>query len=111
MLNLAIADPVIDSAAKFFSDPKVEKKILGILAQFGLDRKAIEAEAFRLVASEVEKYDRLLSGAERQRHKVLKELAHYRQDLSVLFRQVTDRIIARADQQPAEKSVASADGD
>jgi hypothetical protein len=51
----------------------------------------------RLALSEVEKFDKLSSSAERQRFKALKQLAHYRQDLAIRFRQVTDRIIARAD--------------
>jgi hypothetical protein len=91
-------DPILDTAKNYFSDPKAKAKILEILRRFGLDDQAIEAEASRLVLSELEKYDKMISNAERQRHKMLKQLAQIRKDLAPLFREVTDRIIARAGQ-------------
>jgi hypothetical protein len=91
-------DPILDIAKNYFSDPTAKVKILEILRRFGLDDKAIAAEASRLVLAEVEKYDKMISNAERQRHKTLKQLAQIRKDLAPLFREVTDRIIARAGQ-------------
>ena len=68
-----------------------------IIGRFGLDHSAIEAEAFRLAASELEKFDKMLSNLERRRYKAIKFIAQYRQSLAIEFRQVTDRIIAKAD--------------
>jgi len=89
-------DPILDTAKNYFCDPKAKAKILETLRRFGLDHQAIEAEASRLVLSEVEKYDKMISNAERQRHKTLKQLAQIRKDLVPLFREVTDRIVAKA---------------
>ena len=88
-------DPILDIAKNYFSDPTAKAKILEILRSFGLDDKAIAAEASRLVLAEVERYDKMISNAERQRHRTLKQLAKIRKDLAPLFREVTDRIIAR----------------
>jgi hypothetical protein len=89
-------DPILDTAKNYFCDPKAKATILEILHRFGLDHKAVAAEASRLVLSEVEKYDAMISRADWQRHKTLKQLAQLRKNLAPLFREVTDRIIARA---------------
>ena len=91
-------DPIMETAKNYFCDPQAKATILATLRRFGLDHNAIEAEASRLVLSEIEKYDKMVSRAERQRHKILKQVAQYRKDLAFQFREVTDRIIARAGQ-------------
>jgi hypothetical protein len=106
--NLTTANPIIEVSENYFCDPQTKAKILETLRRFGLNGKAIEAEAFRLVLSELEKCDKMVANAERQRHKALKQLAQYRRDLAPQFRQVTDRIIARVDQ-PLAKPSASLD--
>ena len=85
------------TALDYFCNQKAKKKILKIFRRFGLDHSAIEAEAFRLAASELEKFDKMLSNSERRRYKAIKFIAQYRQSLAIEFRQVTDRIIAQAD--------------
>jgi hypothetical protein len=104
--NIPIDDPILEKAKDYFSDPTVKALITAVLHRFGLDHNAIEAEASRLVLSEVEKYDKMISNAERQRHKTLKQLAQIRKDLAPLFREVTDRIIARAEQAGTNPSLA-----
>ena len=95
-------DPILDTAKNYFCDPTAKATISETLHRFGLDHKAIAAEASRLVLTEVEKYDTMISRAERQRHKTLKQLAQIRKDLVPLFREVTDRIIAKAGQPPED---------
>jgi hypothetical protein len=68
-----------------------------VLAQFGLDESALEAEAFRLVASDLEGLDKMLSNAERRRYRLIKFIARYRKTLSIQLRQVTDKIISESE--------------
>ena len=104
--NVAIEDPIIEASLNYFCDRKTEKMILGVLRRFGLDHFSIEAEAFRLAASELEKFDKMLSNSERRRYKAIKFIAQYRQSLAIQIRQVTDRIIAEADVPRLEPSTS-----
>src|ERR1700730_680205 len=47
-------------AREWFSDPDVKKQIAGLLREFDLDETAIEAEAFRKSADDLEGTDRLM---------------------------------------------------
>jgi hypothetical protein len=68
-----------------------------VLAKFGLDESAIEAEACRLVASDLEKFDKMQSNAERRRYKGLKFIAQYRKRQSIQIGPVTDSVTAEPD--------------
>ena len=105
-------DPIIEvMASNFFTKQRTKNKIMRIFKRFGLDQSAIEAEAFRLVASELGTLDKMTSNAERRRYKALKIIAQYRQGLAMQLRHVSDRIIAEADVPHLEPSMLPEHGE
>jgi hypothetical protein len=58
-----------------------------------MDEGAIEAEAFRLCAEDLERLDRMLALAEVRREKALRYIADYRQILSKQLQQAANRIL------------------
>jgi hypothetical protein len=95
--NLEVEEEAAKAATAYFHDPKAKKNFMEMLCQVGLDEGAIEAEAFRLAGADLERFDKMLSARERRRYKALRFIARYRQSLAIQIRQVTDRIIAKAD--------------
>jgi hypothetical protein len=67
-------------AREWFSDPDVKKQIAGLLRKFDLDETAIEAEAFRKSADDLERIDRLIASAEARRDNAHVCIAQYRGD-------------------------------
>jgi hypothetical protein len=80
-------------AHEWFSDPDVKKQIVGLLREFNLDETAIEAEAFRKSADDLEGIDRLMASAEGRRDKALMCIAQYRGDFGALLRESSDRLV------------------
>ena len=80
-------------AREWFSDPDVKKQIAGLLREFNLDETAIEAEAFRKSADDLEGIDRLMASAEARRDKALVCIAQYRGDFGALLRERSDRLV------------------
>jgi hypothetical protein len=80
-------------ALEWFSDPDVKKEIAGLLRDFHLDETAIEAEAFRKSADDLERIDRLMASAEARRDKALVCIAQYRGDFGALLRERSDRLV------------------
>jgi len=80
-------------AHKWFSDPDVKEQIAALLREFNLDETAIEAEAFRKSADDLERIDRLIASAEARRDKALACIAHYRGDFGALLRESSDRLV------------------
>jgi hypothetical protein len=64
-----------------------------LLKYFDLDESAIEAEAIRRSAADIELLDRLLASIEARRDKALRRIAEYRGELGRQMRQAADRII------------------
>jgi hypothetical protein len=62
-----------------------------------MDESAIEAQAFRLCADDLERLDRMLTLAEARRDKALRCLAEYRQIFAKQVRESTDRILDNED--------------
>jgi hypothetical protein len=77
----------------WFSKPKARKAVQELLAQFGLDETAIEAEAIRSVFSELEVLDKMLTLLESRRNKALRSIADYRSDFAKQVREVSNRVI------------------
>jgi hypothetical protein len=75
------------------NDSDARAEVSGLLAQHQLDETAIEAEAFRLRAQELETLDRMLGLAEVRREKSLIGIAAYREKLGQLVRKVTDQML------------------
>jgi hypothetical protein len=88
-----VKDRAEELAHKWFSDTEVKKQIAGLLREFDLDETAIEAEAFRESAEDLERIDRLMASAEARRDKALVCIAQYRGDFGALLRESSDRLV------------------
>jgi hypothetical protein len=82
-----------DLARSWFDNKKAKTRVAKLLRKFQMDEGAIEAEAFRLCAEDVERLDRMLTAAEFRRDKALRSIAEYRQLLSKQLRQAGDQIL------------------
>jgi hypothetical protein len=88
-----VAKRAEELAYKWFSDPDVKNQIAGLLQKFGLTETAIQAEAFRKSADDLERIDRLMASAEARRDKALVCIAQYRADFGALLRESSDRLV------------------
>jgi hypothetical protein len=80
-------------AHDWFTDQKAKIKVSEVLDRFGLDESAIEAEAIRRSASDLELLDRMLTSLESRRNKALRCIAEYRFGLAQQLRESADQII------------------
>jgi hypothetical protein len=80
-------------AFEWFTDPKAKKDVAEILGTFDLDETAIEAEAIRSLAPELEVLDRMLRSLEVRRGRAIRGIAEYRKNFAERVRDVSDRII------------------
>jgi DNA mismatch repair ATPase MutS len=80
-------------AEAWFSKDSAKEKISQLLNYFDLDESAIEAEAIRRSAADIELLDKLLASLESRRDKALRRIAEYRGDLGRQMRNVAERII------------------
>jgi hypothetical protein len=77
----------------YFTNRKMKKRVLRFLANFQLDESAIEAEAIRNSAEDLERIDRLLASLEARRNKALRCIAEFRGDFARRLRDGANRII------------------
>lgn len=82
-----------DIARSWFDNKKAQAKVAKLLRKFQMDEAAIEAEAFRLCADDLERLDRMLTAIEYRRDKALRCIADYRQILSKQLQQAANRIL------------------
>jgi hypothetical protein len=80
-------------AHEWFTDKGAKQEVLEILDRFGLDESAIEAEAIRRSASDLELLDRMLCSLESRRNKILSCIAEYRYALAQQLQESVDRIV------------------
>ena len=76
--NRKIDGKVDKVAHRWFFDEHDKKLILEMFAENKLDEHAIEAEAMRIVAPELERFDRLLPSLEWRLNGALRSLAEFR---------------------------------
>jgi len=88
-----IKDQADSLARAWFSDRAAKKQVSELLAVFKLDESAIEAEAVRSSAADLEQLDRLLASLESRRIKALRCIADYRGGFARQLRESSDRII------------------
>ena len=77
----------------FGNDPSAKQLILQRLAYFGLDEHAIEAEAMRIMAPDLERLDRVLTSLEWRLDKALRSFAEFRGVLAPSLRETAKRVI------------------
>ena len=88
-----IKDQADSLARAWFSDRAAKKQVSELLAVFKLDESAIEAEAVRSSAADLEQLDRLLASLESRRIKALRCIADYCGGFARQLRESSDRII------------------
>jgi hypothetical protein len=108
LAHTQVAADAVAAAKDYFRNEKFKNKFLKILREAGFDDRALEAEAFRLAISDLEKLDKMLSALEWRRNKALRFIAEYRQSLSAQIRQVTDQTLAEIDRPRVEPSKSAA---
>ena len=97
-------------AQDWFFNEKTRKHVRELLARYGLDESAIEAQAMRRVADELGWFDRLLASAEARRERALRGIAEYRfaqQLLSSSDRLINRKALAIEHGKDKEPSVAA----
>ena len=78
---------------EWFTDRAAKKRVSELFKEFQLDEFAIEAEAIRRSASDLEMLDRMLASYEARRDKALRHLAECRGVFVHQLRETSDRII------------------
>jgi hypothetical protein len=87
-----------DFARRWFDEKEVKAMVSELLDQFQLDEAAIEAEAFRLQAEELERTERMLASAMARRDKDFFVIAQFRETLANLLRQASTKILEHDDE-------------
>jgi hypothetical protein len=108
---IRIDDEAAALAAAWFIDTAAKERVAELLRASQLDESAVEAEAIRRLAAELERLDRMIASAESRRNKALRNIAEYRGGLAPLLREAGDRIIEGkgfALEGPARKGAAAA---
>jgi hypothetical protein len=82
-----------DLAFVWFTDPKAKEDVAEILGRFHLDETAIEAEAIKSLAKELEVLDRMLMTLEVRRNRAIRGVAEYRESFAKRVQEGSDRII------------------
>jgi len=82
-----------DLARGWFRNKTSKAQVATLLRKFGLDEGAIEAEAIRLRAEDLERMDRMLALVEVRRDKALHYVEGYRESLAIRIKRSTDRIL------------------
>jgi hypothetical protein len=80
-------DAAEDLARRWFVEDAAKAEVAALLARLGLDEGAIEAEAYRLRAAEIESVDRLLTCKQQSLEKALRFIGKLRKKLGDRLRQ------------------------
>jgi hypothetical protein len=80
-------------AEQWYTDQAAKKQVFHLLRKFQLDSSAIEAEAVRRCAADLEKIDRMLAAAESRRNRALRQIFEYRQGFARRLRDASERVI------------------
>jgi hypothetical protein len=82
-----------DLAARWFVDDEAKAEVAALLGELGLDESAIEAEAYRLRAAEIESVDRLITSKQRSLEDALRFIGKLRKNLGDRLRQRSEEIL------------------
>ena len=77
-------------ALAWFTDPKAKEDVTEILGRFQLDQTAIEAEAIKSLAPDLEVLDRMLMTLEARRNRAIRGVAEYRESFAKRVQQGSD---------------------
>jgi hypothetical protein len=89
-----IEEDIEDLVRQWFGGDQSDKQlVLEQLRYFGLNEDAIEAEAMRIMAADLENFDRMLTTAEWHLDKALRSLAEFRRVLGRHLHATAERLI------------------
>jgi hypothetical protein len=88
------------SAYAWLFNAEAKGRVSDLLRDAGIDESAIEAQAFCLVADDLEKARRMVRSAEDGRDKALRSIAKHRKNFAKRLRGASDRVLV-ADQVPS----------
>jgi hypothetical protein len=71
-----------DLSQAWFTDKRAKKEVAEILRRFHLDESAIEAQAIRSLAPELEIIDKRLMSLEARRNRAIRNIAEYRESFA-----------------------------
>jgi hypothetical protein len=97
MLKIENEEKAEQLALDYFKCKVKKKEVLELLAEFELDARAIDAEAFRLRLPDLDTLNKMLITSEKRLNKMFRLIAEYRKDLAKLLRRRADRILDVAD--------------
>jgi hypothetical protein len=82
-----------DLARSWFDNKTAQTKVANLLRKYQMSEDAIEAQAFRWCAEDLERLDRILMALEFRRDKALRSIADYRRMFSKQLEQAANRIL------------------
>jgi hypothetical protein len=88
-----VKDEADELARKWFSGQDAKGHILELLKVFQLDEVAIEAEAIRKSAADLELVDKLLASLESRRNRAFRSIAEYRNALAQRLQEASSRVL------------------
>jgi hypothetical protein len=88
-----VKDQADELARKWFSDQEARKRVLELLGEFQLDEVAIEANAVRRSAADLELLDRLLASLESRRNRTLRCIGEYRNALAQQLKENSTKLL------------------
>ena len=94
-------------ADEWFKTNAGREEVMKILRRFNLDETSIEAEAIKLLGSELEDLDRLLSSAEACRNRALATLSDVQPSVASRARGISQRLIEAESEPEGEHSEAA----
>jgi hypothetical protein len=80
-------------ALDYFKCEEKKTVVVELLSQFGLDERAIAAEAFKLCFADIGTLDKMLISSEKRFNKAIRSIAAYRKDWERLLRRSADRML------------------
>jgi hypothetical protein len=78
-------------------DPEAKRRVRAVLKEAGCDESAIEAQAFNMVADQLENAARMMERAREGRDKALRSIVKYRKSFADQLRRSSDRLIAEVE--------------
>jgi hypothetical protein len=95
-------------ALDYFKCEEKKTVVVELLSQFGLDERAIAAEAFKLCFVDIGTLDKMLVSLEKRFNKAVRSIAEYRKDWERLLRRSADRMLAESPDLPPDQRSAVA---
>ena len=91
VFDVSESDEIDDLASKWFTNKTAKRRVARILRDFGLDETSIDAGAFLLATTEIEKFDTRKAELETRRDKILRQIEDHRAGLAIQVKTTLDQ--------------------